>query len=108
MRNFKTGARRDSADDKESYTESISQLALRRYAFYMKSKEKLYGKGNWRKGIPKEVYLDSLLRHLNKFLIEKQDGIVIEESDHLAACFFNLQGYMHEEEKEKLTVDNSG
>lgn len=100
-RKFKTGAVRDSDIGKENYSECVSQLALRRYALYMLSKEKLYGKGNWRHGIPKEAYLESLLRHMNKYLIELKDGIVIEESDHLSACFFNLQGLMHELEKEK-------
>jgi len=102
-RKFKTGAVRDTDENKEDYIESISWLTLRRYALYMKSKEKKYGRGNWIKGIPIEEYEKSLVRHLQKYISNKYYGTKIEEEeDHLSAMLFNLQGLIHEEEKKKL------
>jgi hypothetical protein len=95
-REFETGSVRDSDLGKEDYPESISFLALKRYALYMEGKAKRYGKGNWRKGIPPEEYLKSMIRHLQKLVVEWQDGICEEEDDHLSAMMFNLQGMMHE------------
>lgn len=102
LRKFSKGAVRDSDDNKENYIESISWLALRRYAFYMKECEKKYGKGNWKKGIPVDSFEESLLRHIQKYLMKKYDGIDVEpDCDHLSAALFNLQGLIHEEEKLK-------
>jgi hypothetical protein len=102
MRVFDSGAKRDSDTEKEDYIESISWLTLRRLAFYMKSKEKLYGRGNWQKGIPIEEYEKSMMRHLQKYFCKKYYDIDIEPGvDHLAAALFNLQGLIHEQEKLK-------
>ncbi len=107
LRSFETGAIRDSDEDKESYIESISWLALRRYAFYMKTQEKKYGRGNWKKGIPTESGEDSLFRHLTKYLLNKYDNANIEpDIDHLAAALFNLQIIIENEEKSKLIKKN--
>ena len=102
MTNFETGAVRDSQDDKEDYIESISWLTMRRYAFYMKKNETKYGRGNWKKGIPQSSYEQSLLRHIQKYLANKYDDAYLEPNeDHLSAALFNLQGLIHEQEKEK-------
>lgn len=102
-RQFESGAQRDSEEGKENYIESISWLALRRYSFYMKSCEKRYGKGNYKKGIPTDSYERSLMRHLQKYLANKYEGANLEpEVDHLSAAFFNLSGILANEEKEKL------
>jgi hypothetical protein len=104
---FATGAVRDSGD-KEDYVETISYTALQRFATYMTSKKKIYGEGNWRKGIPIESYEKSLMRHLQKYLANKYDGANLEpETDHLAAAFFNLQGVMHEEERNRRAASTS-
>lgn len=67
-----------------------------------------YGRGNWRKGIPIESYEQSLLRHIQKYLVNKYDGAGLEpEIDHLAAALFNLQGIIHEEEKLKQNENQS-
>lgn len=100
---FKTGAVRDTQDGKEDYIESISWLTLRRYAQYMGRMAPKYGRGNWIKGIPKENYEQSLLRHIQKYLSQKYYKVDIEPGiDHLSAALFNLQGLIHEEEKERL------
>lgn len=101
---FSTGAKRDVSENKEDYIESISWIALKRYADYMKSNENRYGRGNWLKGIPQESYERSLMRHLQKYLANKyNDGKFEPDVDHLAAALFNLQGLMHEQEKTKCT-----
>lgn len=100
-RQFNTGAVRDVELGKEDFTEGISWLALKRFAQYMDSKAVRYGRGNWRKGIPPESYVKSLARHLQKFLVEWEDGICEEHDDHLSAMVFNLFGIMHELELHK-------
>lgn len=102
-RKFKTGAVRDSEDEKEDYIESISWLAMKRFAKYMTKCASRYGKGNWIKGIPTDAYERSLMRHIQKYLSNKYYGSKSEIGvDHLAAAMFNLQGLMHEEEKKNL------
>lgn len=99
-REFPTGAIRDSDKDKENYIESIPWAALRRYAFYMKSKEGRYGKGNFKKGIPVNSYEESLVRHLQKYISNKyENGNFEKEEDHLSAMLFNIFGIIFEEEK---------
>lgn len=103
VREFETGAKRDSDKDKEDYIESVSWLTLMRYAKYMKVQEVRYGRGNWKKGIPIEEYEKSLLRHIQKYIANKYDHANLEpEVDHLSAAFFNLQGLIHELEKINL------
>lgn len=95
---FKTGAVRDNQEGKEDYIESISWIALQRYAKYMSKMASKYGRGNWRKGIPIESYEQSLLRHIQKYIANKYDDAGLEpEIDHLGAALFNLTGIMHEE-----------
>lgn len=96
IRKFNTGAVRDVSLDKENYIEGISWLALQRFARYMDSKAVKYGTGNWQKGIPSKSYIESLLRHVQKFISEWQYGICVEKDDHLSAIAFNLFGLMHE------------
>ena len=102
VRKFKTGAIRDSEEDKEDYTETISWTALRRFAQYMTSKKSRYGSGNFKKGIEISSYERSLIRHISKYMINKHEGGNLEKNeDHLAAIIFNTLGIMHEEEKMK-------
>jgi hypothetical protein len=103
---FESGAIRDSGEGKESYIETISWTAFRRYSQYMTSKKKVYGQGNFKKGIPIESYEESFNRHLVKYLINKyEDGNLEKDQDHLAAMVFNIFGIMHEEERDKKKKD---
>ena len=98
---FATGAKRIT-EGKEDYIESLSWLALKRYAEYMDESAKRYGRGNWLKGIPIDSFEKSLVRHLQKYLCKKYYGIDLEPNvDHEAAMLFNIQGLMHEQEKAK-------
>lgn len=102
MREFETGAVRDSGEGKEDYIETISWSAFKRYAQYMTGKKKKYGQGNFKKGIPIDSYEQSLVRHLQKYLSNKyEDGNNEKEEDHLSAILFNVFGIMHEELRDK-------
>lgn len=102
VRTFVTGAIRDSEENKEDYTETISWTAFKRYSEYMTSKKKVYGSGNFKKGIDISSYERSLLRHISKYMINKYEGGNLEkDQDHLSACVFNIFGIMHEEERIK-------
>jgi hypothetical protein len=95
---FETGAIRDSQEGKEQYTETISWTAFKRYAEYMTGKREKYGQGNFKKGIPIESYENSLVRHLVKYMVNKEGGSLEPEEDHLAAIVFNAFGIMHEQD----------
>lgn len=100
---FASGAKR-IVEGKEDYIETTSWLAMKRFAEYMTSKQTVYGRGNWKKGIPIESYEQSLMRHLQKYLANKYDGANFEPNeDHLAAAMFNLMGILHEEQKSLST-----
>lgn len=99
---FKSGAIRDSQEDKEDYIETISWTAFRRYAAYMTGKKSKYGSGNFKKGIPVESYEKSLVRHVQKYLENKyEEGVIETQEDHLSAMVFNIFGIIHEEERLK-------
>lgn len=101
---FKTGAIRDTQEGKESYVETISWSAFKRYAIYMTNKKTKYGSGNFKKGIPIDNYEESLIRHMQKYLANKYEGGTVEPNeDHLSAIVFNVFGIMHEEERKKIT-----
>jgi hypothetical protein len=103
IRTFESGAIRDSGEGKEDYIETISWIAMKRYAQYMTGKKSKYGAGNFKKGIPIESYESSLLRHIQKYLANKyENGNVEKEEDHLSAILFNAFGIIHEEERAKL------
>ena len=107
IRTFDTGAIRDTGDDKEDYIESISWLTMKRYCEYMGIAAKKYGRGNWIKGIPVDSYEQSLLRHIQKYIANKNYNANLEpEVDHLSAALFNLQGIIHQEEVEKIKKQN--
>lgn len=111
MRKFKTGATRDSDNNKLDYEGFISMLVLEGYAKYMHKHRKqpdgkLRDSDNWQKGIPIEAYRKSLIRHIlqawsewrgNKILDDK--GNKINQKEALYASLFNLMGLLHEMEK---------
>lgn len=99
-RKFATGAVRDSNTEKPNFLDYMDMNVLWRYGVYMKKAEAKYGRGNWKKGIPKHEYLESLMRHLVK-LVALEEGEDIEPGvDHAAAILFNITGFMREEHKE--------
>lgn len=101
MRKFKSGATRDNDEQKINYIGSFSPLVLRRFAQFMrdhniKGGELKRNEANWKKGMPKQCYIESKMRHFVDFWITHEgyeDGNI---EDQLCADIFNAQGYLHE------------
>lgn len=114
VRTFSTGANRDVDTNKLDYEGFLSPAALERFAQYMNANRKLKDgsirdSDNWQKGIPIDVYMKSMLRHvmdvwkLNRNLPAAED---LETA--LCAVLFNAQGMLHEVLKAKAKESDSG
>ena len=106
MREFATGATRDSEEGKLDYEGFLSPLVLERYAQYMNKHRvqadgKLRASDNWQKGIPRDAYMQSLWRHFFDVWKEHR-GLKSREGleNALCAVIFNAMGYLFEELKE--------
>ncbi len=117
MRQFDTGATRNTDTDKLDFEGFLSPLVIRRYAEYL-NKHRVQADGNlrdsdnWQKGIPLKVYMKSIWRHfmamwffhrgVGKGMYEahaKDEMQLFEEA--ICAVIFNASGYLHELLKEK-------
>jgi len=109
MRQFDTGATRDSEDDKFDYEGFLSPIALQRYAEYMHAHRKqadgeLRDSDNWQRGIPDEAYVKSMFRHFvdlwlihrGHAVVDKRDGHRVTREEALCAIVFNAFGSLHE------------
>lgn len=108
MQTFKSGATRDSDTTKMDYEGFLSPLALQRYAEYLHKHRKqadgeMRDSDNWQKGIPFDIYMKSMFRHLVNLwtihrghIAEDKDGNVIDIEEALSAVIFNAFGYLHE------------
>lgn len=92
---FKTGAVRDTAEDKPR-PELISPWAIVRIGHWLKLGAKKYGEGNWQRGMPFMRVIASLTRHTIAYMLGKK------KEDHLAAVATNAIFLMHYEEMIKL------
>ena len=114
VRKFDSGAPRDTDNDKLDFRGFFSACALERFAQYMNEHRKMAGtdelraSDNWKKGIPKEVYMSSAWRHFFDWWKEDQ-GLQSREGLENALCglWFNLQGYLHEALKDKEKLDDT-
>lgn len=97
-RKFKTGAKRDSNDDKP-FVHNLQGYTRLRFGYHTNMGAKKYGDGNFLKGIPSSVALESLDRHLAKYLNGDRS------EDHLSAIIFNTQLVMLNEKKEGVEVN---
>lgn len=110
IRTFETGANRNAADHKHDYEGFLSPLALRRYGVYMHQHRHLADgtlrdSDNWQKGIPEDVYVKSLVRHvLDVWEIHRTgrgvvdfDGNMVTIEDALCGALFNAFGLLHTE-----------
>jgi hypothetical protein len=109
-RKFKTGATRDTNEDKLDYEGFIDPIVLKKYAEYMhghrkQSDGKLRSSDNWQKGIPREEYIKSLLRHTMDLWLEHR-GYESREGKEKALCgiMFNSMGYLREILKDNKKV----
>jgi len=106
MRNFESGATRDSDEDKLDFEGFLSPDVLWRFAQYMHAHRtqadgKLRASDNWQKGIPQDAYMKSAWRHFMEWwVLHRRPYIHTEERrDALCALLFNVMGYLHEELK---------
>lgn len=90
---------REPTDGKGRF-DLISPFALMRLAKHYEAGAKKYAPRNWEKGIPFSRYLDSAMRHLNKYLMGMND------EDHLAAAAWNIIAIMHHEELGQWDLDD--
>lgn len=87
---FDTGSRRDTREGKGRY-DLISPIFLERLAIHLENGARKYGERNWEKGQPLMRYLDSSMRHIQKYMKGHRD------EDHLSAAAWNLQAFIHTE-----------
>jgi len=110
MRKFSTGATRNIDTEKLDYEGFISPEVLHRYAQYMHSHRKqsdgtLRSSDNWQKGIEKDVYMKSLLRHtIDLWRLHRGNevnnpdtGKLSDKEELLCAIMFNTMGMLFEE-----------
>ncbi len=106
LRQFETGATRDSDEGKYDYEGFLSPLVLERFAQYM-HKHRVQADGslrdsdNWQKGMPFHVYMKSAWRHfMDWWKLHRRTDRTRSEHDELeealCAMIFNCQGYLHE------------
>lgn len=115
MREFTSGATRNSDDTKIDYEGFLSFLALEAFGQYMtehriQADGRLRDSDNWQKGIPITEYNKSEWRHriatgkimrgFKAYSPETGKEITLKES--LCAEFFNIQGMLHEVVKSEL------
>ncbi len=102
IRQFNTGATRDTAEGKYDYEGFLSPLVIHAYAEYMHSHRKqadgtLRDSDNWQKGIPETVYMKSMWRHLIDVWMHHRGCDMSGLLEHaLCGLIFNASGYLHE------------
>ena len=109
MREFDTGATRDTDENKLDFDGFLSPLVLHRYAEYLNKHRtqadgKLRDSDNWQKGIPLAVYMKSAFRHFFYWWANhRKADIVVKEDieESLCGLLFNTMGYLHEYLKDK-------
>jgi hypothetical protein len=107
MREFDTGATRDTAEGKLDPEGFTHPLVMEQFYKYMnmnrlQSDGKMRASDNWQRGIPKEAYMKSLKRHCDDVWLEHR-GFNSDNGILAALCgiMFNAMGYMHEELKDE-------
>jgi len=112
IRQFDTGATRDTDVDKLDYEGFFSPIVLQRYAQYLhkhriQSDGNLRDSDNWQKGIPIVEYMKSKARHfMATWLIHRgvklyDKGTLVDLEETLCAELFNTMGYLFEILKKK-------
>lgn len=118
VRKFDTGATRSQdagRDDPEGY---LSPLVLDRYNEYMtKHRQQPDGSvrasDNWQRGMPLDTYMKGAWRHFlhlwtrHRGYPVRDPGAAVNNEEDLCALLFNVQGYLHELIKRRLTSDEA-
>lgn len=107
MREYPSGATRDTDEGKIKYLGFFSREVMVRFGEYM-HKHRTQADGqlrcpdNWKKGINRDDYIDSAFRHFMDWWAEHDgDGSRDGLEEALCALLFNVQGYLFEILKEK-------
>jgi hypothetical protein len=90
-RDFNSGAVRDGETGKGRF-DLIPPVMLDLLAKHFEAGAVKYEDRNWEKGMPLSVYLDSALRHINKY----RDGQ--RDEPHMVAALWNLTAFIHTRE----------
>ena len=105
IRKFDTGATRDSNSDKFDFEGFDSPLVNKRYAQYMHAHRKqsdgtMRGSDNWQQGIPKQAYMESLVRHMEDIKLNwdgfPEEAVEPDMEEVLCAVLFNAKGLLFE------------
>lgn len=105
MREFDTGATRDTDAGKVDYEGHLSPTVWKAFGEYMHRCRhlpdgSLRASDNWQLGMSRDVYMKSMFRHFMEVwdLHRNPDTSVPEQYvvDELCALMFNVQGYLHE------------
>ena len=114
MRIFDAGATRDSDDGKLSYSRFLDPRVIKRYCEYLQ-KHRVQADGNlrepdnWKNGIPPEVSLDSMMRHVMDVWLSFRgypEEMTENLEDSLCAIMFNAQSILFEIMEWKHEKDN--
>jgi len=113
MRRFASGASRDTGTDKLQYDKFLSPIVLKAFAEFMHTKREMPDGprqgDNWQKGIPLEVYMESMSRHyMDTWLINRGYHGAVEDDlvTTLVSLMFNVHGMLHEVLKKKSEVSS--
>jgi hypothetical protein len=114
MRNFESGAVRNDDKGKPDFEGCLHPSFVIAFGDYMRDHRKqadgsVRSDDNWQKGIPKPVYMKSLLRHVvDLWAVHRgmkrcspEDGHKLTVEELCCAILFNVQGYFFEHKKEK-------
>lgn len=114
VRKFETGATRDTDEGKHDLEAFLSPRVLEEYGKFMHKNRfqkdgSLRDGDNWTKGIPKPVYMKSLVRHVFDVWLQHR-GHKGKEPLKMALCaiIFNAMGYLYELLKEEDKKFESG
>lgn len=115
MREFETGATRDTDNGKFDYEGFLSPQVIEAFAAYMHKNRRqadgsLRASDNWQKGMGKDVYMKSAFRHfMDLWMIHRgliyerpENGEIVTFEDAIGGLMFNIQGYWHETLQEDL------
>lgn len=90
---------REPSDGKGRY-DLISPFATMRLARWYELGSKKYADRNWERGMPFSRYINSLKRHIDKYIMG------MEDEDHLAAAAWNIFAIMHHQELGQTQFDD--
>ena len=109
IRQFETGATRDTDEGKPDYEGFLCPLVIEKYGEYM-NRHRIQADGglrdsdNWQKGMPITQYMKSLWRHVMDVwklhrgykVVDRKTNKEVTIEEALCAVMFNSMGYLHE------------